>query len=185
MRAVDAALLSLMCVACASTPDVKPREYLDEQTAATITVVAEPWIFSRERTNATLDERDYLNIHAIDVNRMGDHRQYFAVLQSLPLVDAAGRETPPPQLQLRAGEEIVTLESARDDSRALGLAQPVAQSYTAASKWWYFPVDKHTLARISRAQDVQASLVAGEVRAPYVLWRDGRAEAAALAAALP
>jgi hypothetical protein len=185
MRSINTVLLSLICVACVSEPTVKPREYLDEQTAATITVVAEPWIFSRERTNATVDQRDYLNIYAIDVNRMGDHKQYFAVLQSLPLTDDEGRELPPPALQLRLGEEVISLEPVRADPKALGLAQPVAPSYTVPSKWWYFPVSKDTLARITKTRDMQAALVVGETPTRYVLWRDGSAEAAALTAIVP
>jgi hypothetical protein len=185
MRFATITWLSLMCVACASAPDGKPREYLDEQTAATISVVAQPWIFSKERTNATLDQRDFLNVYAIDVNRMGEHRQYFAVLQSAPVMDAEGRESPAPTLELRTGGEHVALPATQENPRSLGLAQPVAESYTALSRWWYFPVDKHTLARITKWQNVEAALAAGDVRSTYVLWRDGRAEAAALSAVIP
>jgi hypothetical protein len=185
MRASTLALLALACAGCAGAPEKPLREYLDEQTAATITVVAEPWIFSRERTNERLDERDYLNVYAINVNRMGDHRQYLAVLQSAPLRDAAGQDTPPPSLQWRASGEDLTFVPASENARALGVAQPVAESYTYESRWWYYPVDRRTLARIAGSRDVRASLVAGEVRAGYVLWRDGSAEAAALSSAIP
>lgn len=175
----------LICAACASAPDFDPRQYLDEQTAATITVVAEPWIYSRERTNATSDERDFLNIYAIDVNRMGDHRQYLAVLQSTPLRDAEGRELHWPTLELQIGDEIVSLQASREAAKKLGVASPVAESYTPSSKWWYFPLARQTLARIASVQELQASLLSGAVRARYALWRDGRAEAAALTSALP
>jgi hypothetical protein len=174
-----------MCAGCAAAPDEPLREYLDEQTAATITVVAEPWIFSRERPSERLDDRDYLNVYAIDVNRMGDHRQYLAVLQSSPLRDGAGRDAPPPTLQWRASGEDLTFAPSAEDARALGVAQPVAQSYTYESRWWYYPVDRPTLARIASSRDAQAALIAGEVHAPYVLWRDGSAEAAALSSAIP
>jgi hypothetical protein len=185
MRVTTLALVILACAGCVSAPEQPLREYLDEQTTATITVVAEPWIFSHERSNERLDQRDYLNVYAIDVNRMGDHRQYLAVLQSSPLRDKEGRDTPPPTLQLRASGEELTFRPAADDSRQLGVAQPVAQSYTYESRWWYYPVDRRTLDRLASSRDVQASLVAGEVRAVYVLWRDGSAEAAALSSAIP
>jgi hypothetical protein len=184
MRVTPLAVLVLTCAGCASAPEQRVREYLDEQTAATITVVAEPWIFSRQRTHERVDERDYLNVYAIDVNRMGDHRQYLAVLQSAPLRDAEGRDAPPPTLQLRADGAALSFEPA-EDARKLGVAQPVAQSYTYESRWWYYPVNRETLARIANAQDVQASLAAGAASAAYVPWRDGSAEAAALSAAIP
>jgi hypothetical protein len=185
MRTSTFALLALTCVGCAGAPEQPLREYLDEQTSATITVVAEPWIFSRERTNERLDERDYLNVYAIDVNRMGDHRQYLAVLQSSPLRDVSGRAAAPPALQLRATGEALTFEPAKDDPRELGISQAIAQSYTYESRWWYYPVDQRTLARIASWRDLQAALVAGDVQAAYILWRDGSAEAAALASAIP
>lgn len=185
MRFMVIACLSLIGVGCASTPDHTPREYLDERTAATITVVADPWIFSRERTNDTRDARDFLNVYALDVNRMGDHQQYFAVEQSLPLVDDMGVELPPPTLQLRTPSGVVSLEPSTVEPRELGIAQPVAESYTPAATWWYFPVDKPTLKTLARSQEVQATLVAGDVQAPYVLWRDGRTEVEALTTALP
>lgn len=185
MRSIYAPLVFLLCAACASAPDVEPREYLDEQTAATIKVVAEPWIFSRERTNVRADQRDFLNVYAVDVNCMGDHRQYLAVLQSQPLLDEHGRELPPPTLQLQTGGEVVELEPAREDPKQFGVAKPIAESYSLASKWWWYPLDKPTLARIAGAQNLQVALAAGETRAPYVLWRDGRAEAAAMTAVIP
>jgi hypothetical protein len=88
-------------------------------------------------------------------------------------------------LQLRASGEELTFRPVADDPRQLGVAQPVAQSYTYESRWWYYPVDRRTLERLASSRDVQASLVAGEVRAVYVLWRDGSAEAAALSSAIP
>lgn len=185
MRSIPTVVLSVLCAACASTSDVEPREYLDEQTAATINVVAEPWIFSRERTNVSVDQRDFLNVYAVDVNRMGDHRQYLAVLQSQPLLDERGRELPPPTLQLQTGGEVLELSPALEDPKQFGVAQPIADSYSLTSKWWWFPVDKATLARIAHTQNLQVALASGETRTAYVLWRDGRAEAAAMTAVIP
>jgi hypothetical protein len=185
MRTRIAWLWALLGVACASTPGVTPRSYLDQQTAATITVAADPWIFSSERANTNPDQRDFLNLYAIDVNRMGDHRQYFAVLQSLPLTDAEGRELPPPALELRTAGEFLALSPSAESPRDLGVGQPVAQAYTLASIWWYYRVDRNALAMLTRSSELQAALVFNGVRAPYVLWRDGSAAAAAFTSALP
>jgi hypothetical protein len=185
MRMRLVGLLALCGVACANTPDVAPRSYLDEQTAATITVVADPWIFARAPAGATLDQRDFLNLYAIDVNRMGDHRQYFAVLQSLTQTNPGGRELPAPTLELRTGADVVSFSPAAESPRDLGVAQPVAQTYTLTSRWWYFRVDKNVLAKVAASAEVQAALVFDGVRASYVLWRDGSAAAAAFTSALP
>lgn len=178
MRTAYTVLLSLLA-GCASTRTVTPREYLDEQTAATITVVADPWIFANERT-AQGGERDFLNVYAIDVNRMGDHRQYLAVLQWWPeSADAAV-----PILELTSQQQTVRLESVATDARELGIVQPLATSPPRTSKWWYFPVDKQTLATVAQPHEWLATLVIGDQRTSYIMWRDGRAELAEFADAL-
>src|SRR5262245_7346855 len=105
MRIAGAVVLLLLVTGCTMTRPVGPREYLDEKTAATITVVSDPWIFTRERFGTAVDQNDFLNVYAIDVNRQGDHRQYLAVLQSVPLKEAEAQGPAPaaPQLELRMG----------------------------------------------------------------------------------
>ena len=71
----------LLATGCATTPSHAPREYLDEETAATITVVAQPWVFSRQDAPAQLDS---FKLYAVDVNRMGDHKLYLVVMQYWP-----------------------------------------------------------------------------------------------------
>src|SRR5690606_11513108 len=110
---------------------------------------------------------------------MGEHRQYFAVQQALP-----PEHTQPPVLELRAGSETATLRAVDVAAEELGIAQPIAQSYTLSAAWWYYPVDKRVLAKIANARDLQAALVFEE-RLAYVPWRDGREELAELTAILP
>lgn len=182
MRIAVTASLLLLLVGCA-TRTVTPREYLDEQTAATITVVADPWIFTREQSNSATGERDFLNLYAIDVNRMGEHRQYLAVLQSLP--DSPGANPSTPTLELHAAGHTISLQPLTEDPQKLGIAQPLAPSYTLTSKWWYFPMDKDALAAVARAQDLQVALIVDDERIPYLVWRDGSAELSELTAVLP
>jgi hypothetical protein len=172
--------LLMTLLACASAPTVTPREYLDEQTAATIKVVADPWIFTRV---AGADQRDFLNVYAIDVNRMGEHRQYLAVLQWWPSVESEGDTSA--QLDLQVGERELILQSATAEPRSLGIAQPIDATVPRTSKWWYFPVDKEILGAIAGARDLRATFVSAEQRVDYAIWRDGRAELSELTNALP
>ena len=182
MRIVVAIPLCLSLIACTSTPVTAPREYLDEQTAATITVVNEPWIFTRV-PGASEDgsQRDYLHLYAIDVNRMVDHRQYFAALQSAP----AGSASTAPILELTNGLQAIKLDSTNEDPRELGIAQPIAEAYTPNAAWWYFPVDKQTLSQLANSRNLEAKLIAQQDQFSYVLWRDGRDELSELTAVLP
>jgi hypothetical protein len=183
MRAIGLLLLVGLLSACTATSVTAPREYLDERTAATITVVKDPWIFTREQDAAVnTQHRDFLHLYAIDVNRMGDHRQYFAVLQAVPPENVAGVR---PTLELTSGEHATVLEATQADPRELGIAHPIAESYTLAATWWYFPVDKQTLATIANTRELHAAMIANDQRIPYVLWRDGREELSELTAVLP
>jgi hypothetical protein len=170
---------------CSTERVVTPREYLDEQTAATITVVKDPWIFTRESARtADSQYRDFLHLYAIDVNRMGDHRQYIAALQSFS-AEQRLQTHEPPTLELRTGEWSITLRASAAQPKEIGIVQPVAEAYTLNASWWYFPVDKQTLASIANTTDLQATMLHREERVAYTLWRDGREELSELTAVLP
>lgn len=176
-------LVAVLSSGCATNAAMTPREYLDEQTAATITVVKEPWIFTRELDAPTnLSQRDFLHLYAIDVNRMGDHRQYFALLQSLPSKTPA---TELPKLELASDEHTMLLEATPIAPRELGIAQPIAEAYTLDARWSYFPVDIETLATLANIRELTATLHVGDEHVPYVLWRNGREELSELTAVLP
>ena len=175
-------LLVMAILGGCATPVVTPRAYLDEETAATITVVAEPWIFTGEESSFTAKDRDSLSLFAIDVNRMGDHRQYLAVLVSdMPRTSTSGAVT----LELLGSGKSVSLQPATEEPRGLGIAKPLAPSYSLTSRWLYFPVTKEILATVMRSTDLRAELTAGDKRVAYSMWRNGSAEIAELTSVLP
>lgn len=175
-------LIALAILGGCAAPVVTPRAYLDEETAATITAVAKPWIFTAEESDFTAKDRDSLSLFAIDVNRMGDHRQYLAVLVSAPPRNSSSAAV---TLELQGGAKSVSLQPATDEPRRLGIAKPLAPSYTLTARWLYFPVSKEILATVMRSSDLRAALVAGDKRIVYSMWRDGSAEIAELTSALP
>jgi hypothetical protein len=189
MRIAVTAVVLLAFAGCSSTPLLTPRQYLDETTAATVTVAAEPWVFTPE-TGSTgtiaIDRRarDFLTLYAIDVNRQGDHKQYIAVLHAVPPID--WNVDAAPTLQLRFAGEEMRLDAATSDARRLGIAQPIAPSYSLASKWWYFPIDKASLKRLAATRELAASVsIEGKTPLGYALWRDASAQVGELTAVLP
>ena len=191
MRAMAVATLLAVLGGCASTADRQPREFLDEQTAATITVVADPVIFvdtasqamriERERGLAAGTSRDYLELYGIDVNRMGAHRQFFVLQQWLGEKDAQNVAV----LELRTGGETVTLRSTKEEPRTFGVSAPVAPGLSKSAQWWYFPTDTATLRKVAAAGALDATLAIGDKRMAYTLFSDGRAQLGELASALP
>ena len=177
---------SLALLTACSTTTLTPREYLDGQTSATITVAAQPLIFVAQNaapvTRETERNRDYIEVYGIDVNRMGSHRQYIALLQWMT---PEGASAVAPVLELSLGGETLELQASTENPKELGIAQPLAQAYSTTSRWWYYPADPATLKRIAAARELALALTSPERRAAYEMFSDGRAQLAELTAVLP
>jgi len=165
MRVCLLLILAAYLGGCAS-PSVAPREYLDEQTAATITVVAEPWIFTRQDAPRQFD---FFNLYAIDVNRMGDHKKYLVVVQYWPEAGQRGV----PALELNGPSRQLALQAVNQTARELGVAQPLDETAPDSARYWFYPIDDAALKEFAKARELTATLVAEQVRTPYVVWRDG------------
>jgi hypothetical protein len=168
IRTVLVSLLVLTATACTTARPVQPREYLDETTAATITVVAEPWIFTRANVTPGLD---CFNLYAVDVNTQGDHKKYIVVVHYWPeQIIASGVS---PKLELRGGERELTLEALEKEPRSFGVAEPIDKTAPPSAKYWFYPVDKGNLDNIARSRQMSAALITAATRMNYVAWRDG------------
>lgn len=170
MRTLMLAAMATTIVGCAAERVVTPREYLDEQTAATITVVADPWVFNREGTTPQLD---FLNLYAIDVNRMGDHRQYLVVVQYWPEPEW---KSALPALEIRAAGAVARLEPFSASPREIGIGQPLDASAPRSATYWFYPVERAQLETIARTKHTSIALLKENERASYIVWRDASAE---------
>ena len=167
--------------ACATQRSLAPIEYLDEQTAATITKVAEPWIFNREGAPAQLD---FVHLYALDVNRMGKHQLYLVVLKHWAAPDLPEDRAPRLEMQTPTASAAHAFEALPSNARELGIGQTLDPMAPKGAQSWCYPIDAAQLAAISTSGDFRLALVAGDTRAPYVVWRDGHAAFSELAAVL-
>jgi hypothetical protein len=184
MRILTAIAIVSTLSACSTQRSLVPREYLDEQTTATITVAAEPLIFVIKDAGFDASDRDFISLHAIDVNRMGTHRQFFAVLQSVPAAASTGEGAVKPVLELQLADRTQSLQPTNEDPQQIGIVQPIAPSYSLTAKWWYFPVDRDTLKAVAATPQLGVALVLPQSRMAYEMMRDGRAELAELTSVL-
>lgn len=177
IRRALAASLFLVLAGCASAP-IAARRYLDEQTAATITVGPQ-WLFARERPDLAVNVRDYLAVHPIDVNRSGEHRTYLVA----HAWSTASAGNPPfaaaPRLVLTADDRIITLAAVSTETRALGIGEQVVRPRGAAARVWYYAVEREAIQYISISGSVRAALQLDSAGATYAPWRDPRAAATA------
>ncbi len=183
MRAGLLASISLI-LTLAGCASVAPREYLDPDTAATITVVAKPWILLADNSPSDFNKREFLDLYAVNINRTGDHRQYFAVMQSQFYFAPSNNETAAPVLEIETPTGMIALRSTTQSPRQLGITKPLEEPYTVKSRWWYFPVSKENLGAIARSTNLHATLVSGDARVSYGEFRNGSAELAKLSASL-
>jgi hypothetical protein len=120
------ALIVAATAGCAATqPRDEVREYLDEQTAATLTVLGRPIVFAMDRPQLAVHARDYLTLVPIDVNRSGAHQRYYYgyAWSTIDKRALAVSEGPPTRYELVADGRRISLVPLTGEPRALGLGE--------------------------------------------------------------
>src|ERR1700681_3337040 len=78
-------LLAVQLAACTFAPE-RPPEYLDPDTAATVTTVSAPIVFARAHQDVAANARQYATVAAVSVNRSG-HYEYVLLVYLWTTVD--------------------------------------------------------------------------------------------------
>jgi len=165
------------------------RQWLDRQTAATITAQTEPVVLSREDFPAGVNVRDYVELGLFDVNRAGTHRSYVALVlwstvdrdaQQLSAQDAAFAT-----ITLWADDQPLTLRQVGMDVQQSLVSDSVLPLPSPNARTAYYEITKSQLAALAAAGRVSlspANEAAGE--RPYTLWRGKLSSIAQFIAAL-
>jgi hypothetical protein len=170
-----AALLALgTCVAHAGSK--QPQEYLDEETAATITVVGDPLVFACAQPNLAANVRDYVTLAAAAVNRNGKI-SYVLIAYFWSTVDPRVRRDalPSPEpLVLQADDRRIELKLRGHSAHEAGIGAPVHAPPGAPVTPNVYGTELATLRFVSEAR--RLSIVAESDGAPlgYELWEDRR-----------
>jgi hypothetical protein len=170
------ALLLPLCWRGASSASKPPQEYLDEETGATITVVAEPLVFAAARPDLAANVRDYVTLAAaaVDLNRKVS---YVLIGYFWSTVDPRLRRDPPRlmiPLVLQADDRRIELALRGNSAHEAGIGVPVHAPAGAAVPPNVFATDLATLRFLAEAR--RLTLVADSAAAPlgYELWEDRR-----------
>jgi hypothetical protein len=169
-----ALLTSAANPACA---DDKPvYEYLDEQTAATVTTALEPLVFARERPDLAVNARDYVSLVPIEVNRSGVRRYYwFGYLWST--IDRRNGEVPlakEDQLVLLADDRPIALQPAADSMQDLGIARAPLKRPGRAAVAVLLQADAESVIFAAHATGLSLVLIHDGRNQDYASWRDAR-----------
>lgn len=170
-------LLLTTLVGCAAQPTVK--SWLDPVSSVTITAQTEPLVLTRDAPEPTANERDYAQLAAIEVNRMGDRRLYLVAILwttgDLSSDQRASFENSFSQVEIDLGERTVALTRHLGEIAELGIGQPALPLPIPGSRYMYFPVGRDDLRAISQSHNVQLT-TRGIPDAPrrYEEFTDGR-----------
>jgi hypothetical protein len=175
---VSTALAALLVLGtCSALPGEKePREYLDEDTAATVTVVGEPLVFAYARPALAANQRDYVTLAAAAANR-NRKISYVLIAYFWSTVDPRLRREPlpsPEQLVLQADDRRIELHLQGHSPHEAGIGAPVHAPPGADATPNVYGTDLATIRFIGEAR--QLTIVVDSDPAPitYELWEDRR-----------
>lgn len=106
---------------CAASSPPAPREYLDERTAATITVAPQSVVLACDRTDLGVHARDYVTLVGVDVNVSGRHSSYI-VGYAWSTLDKRGLQEGPATYELVVDDRLMRLEPMPGGFKSLGIA---------------------------------------------------------------
>lgn len=173
----SALLLSLMILAgCVAQPTVK--SWIDPKSSVTVTAQTEPLVLIRAEPAPSLNERDYAQLTAIEVNRMGERKLYLvAIMWSSAELwsDQQGKFAGAfQQIEVNLGDRTVALTPYAGEASELGINQALPLPIPGSTQV-YFPISRDDLRAISRSSRIQLT-ARGVPDAPrrYEEWQDGR-----------
>ena len=180
-------LLAASAVAAAAETNA-PREYLDEETGATVFFVGRPLVFARDsginrrvvrawtedHGDVTLAPRDYVSLVAAAVDRGGKYTYvligYFWLVGMPQPSDNAcfDRE----HLVLQLGDQRIELAPFDGSARDAGISQPIHRPSLDSAEPAVYTIDLATLGLV--AKSTHPVLYCGAEKTPlkYELWED-------------
>ena len=167
---VAAVLLATGCATPESTSG--EREYLDEFTAATITVGSSVLVFARERPELAVHARDYLTLVPVDVNRSGTHVQYFYgyVWSTLDKRGLAEEATVVRRFDLVADGRRIALTPVAGELRDIGLGEPPLPSPARSAQVLVAPTSREVQAFVAGASELRAVMTHEGGAERFELW---------------
>lgn len=174
---LPAAVLLALTTCAALAAGKQPQEYLDEETAATVTVVGEPLIFANERRDLAANERDYVTLAAAAVNRNGKI-SYVLIAYFWSTVDPRLRQDalPSPEpLLLQADDRRIELHLRGHSAHEAGIGVPVHAPPGAPVTPNVYGTDLATVRFVTEARRLTLLVDSDPSPLSYELWEDHRA----------
>lgn len=177
-----------MLAGCVTQPSV--QSWLDPVSMATVTAQAKPMVLARVENRRTANGRDYAQLTAIEVNRMGARKLYLvAVLWSN--AQLTGKqwqkfEDAFERIELHLDERAMTLSRLPDDPAALGVGQSPLPLPIPGTRQVYYAIDRPELRAMAAANRIELTALGREdVTVPFEEREDGRSSLSDFLGQLP
>ena len=175
---VSTALAALLWLGTSSAlaGEKQPQEYLDEDTAATVTVVGEPLVFAYARTALAANQRDYVTLAAAAVNR-NRKISYVLIAYLWSTVDPRLRRDPlpsPETLVLQADDRRIALHLEGHSPHDAGIGERVHAPPGADATPDVYRTDLGTVRFIGEARNLSLVVDSDPAAITYELWEDRR-----------
>lgn len=171
-----ASLAIFTLAGCTAERNLWPEERLDPETAVNVTIMAEPWVYSRDVPMLAANARDYLNVGVVETNRAGTRADWLGVIAWSTIDRSIYSEAPPvgrPQkVLLRWSAASLELEPAANGRIEVGLSSHVfVDPQTRFTETWY-PLTAVQLAQFGKEVPASVALI-DETGQPttYMRWR--------------
>lgn len=166
------ALLAAICLAgCASEQPAGPREYLDERTAATITVAGESMVFTCSRPELGVNARDYVTLTAVDVNTSGRHATHL-VGYAWSTLDKRAVEESGSHYELVTDDRTLPLQPMPDGFRSIGVNEPPIPVPSRGALPLTAPITRDQLQFLRDTPGAYVVRTRDGVQERFDLWRD-------------
>jgi hypothetical protein len=159
---------------CATSSGLQPVEFLDEHTAASLTVVARPMAFAHPRANVSSNVTEFASVTAVAVDRDGK-RDYLLVTHVWSTAGPDRADQSGRSVVLMADDRRIRFGGAQLTLLDFGVSVPVQAAAGIAMVSAATPTDLATLQFIAAAHSLAVESPGG---APYVLFKDARASLA-------
>jgi hypothetical protein len=178
MKTCVVLLLALTVLASCAThqPPAASEEFLDEESANTLLVVATPLVFARDRSDVAAHARDYATLVTVEVDHSGDYTQYL-LLYRWSTVDRRMAPLPGPDagaLRIVADGRAIDLEPlARMPVNILKRRQLHVPQHDDVVLRGY-KIDPASLDFIATSRQLKLRMPQESLATPFTLWEDGR-----------
>jgi hypothetical protein len=176
---ISVALIVALTVlpACSSRPPTAaPHEFLDEQTGTTLSVVAKPLVFARERIDVAAHARDYATLVAVEIDNSGKYGEYL-LLYRWSTVDPRMSPVPSPnagKLRILADGRVIDLVPLEQMPVSLSRRRELLVPQHGDVIAHAYPVDTATLRFIATSRELAVLMPQEPLDTPFQMWEDGR-----------